>query len=385
MTPKTTKTVYGRYLESKSFHIYALSENGPIIAKAEKPYKYKKADMLKFTMENGETITTTLGHLFWDGQTWLSASKAYEYIQEAGLLSLQKQEIGTQEIEYTKIIKAEKVEPDNYYDFHVPIYENYAACGLWHHNTGKSLFAKAVASLLNCPLIRLDIGKILSGTVGSSEARAREAIKQIEATGFSITFLDEVEKAMAGTTSSDRTDSGVMARVFGTFLTAMQDGMKDTIIIATSNNIEQIPPEFIRRFEDVFFVDLPEDQERQDIFSIHLRKRNRKPENFDLSALSEATDRYTGAEIEKSVKRAIASKFSKTQGKEEVTTEDLVEAAETVTPISTLMGDKIKALQNWAKKHGARNASRTGAIGQVKKSKQKREESARVMDGIGKI
>ena len=249
---------------------------------------------------------------------------------------------------------------------------------------GKSLFAKAAARELDLPLIRLDIGKVLSGTVGSSEARAREACKMVESVCGCILWIDEVEKAMAGTTSSDRTDSGVMARVFGTFLTAMQEGLGGAIVLATSNNIEQIPPEFIRRFEDVFFVDLPEDQERQDIFSIHLKKRKRNPEDFDLSALSEATEDYTGAEIEKSVKRAIASKFSLTNGKEEITTEDIVNAADTVTPISTLMGDKIKALQNWAKKHGARNASKVESNGQKTKRMKKREKND-TMDAIGKI
>lgn len=160
---------------------------------------------------------------------------------------------------------------------------------------------------------------------------------------------DEVEKSLSGTKSSNFSDGGTLARVFGTLLTAMQDGMQGVTIVATANDISMLPPEFIRRFNEVFFVDLPGPDERWEIFSIHLSKRKRKPENFEKfkQKLLDASNNYTGAEIEKAVKDAIAAAFY--AGKKDLNHTDLITALKDTKPISKVMSDKIKKIRDKAK------------------------------------
>jgi len=224
--------------------------------------------------------------------------------------------------------------------------------------TGKSLFAKAVAAELGLPLLRLDIGRLLGGVVGQSESQAREAIKLIIACAPVTLWIDEIEKGLAGSTGNSL-DSGVMARVLGTLLTAMEEEFDGVIPIATSNNIKNIPPEFLRRFEEVFFVDLPSAKIREQIFSIHLKKRDRDPALFDLSALASFTEGFTGAEIEKIVRRAIANSFASYQGREDISTDNLTQAVKGVNPISQLMKEEIDSVRTWAKEHNAIMADAT--------------------------
>ena len=145
---------------------------------------------------------------------------------------------------------------------------------------GKSLTAKVSGKVWNEPVLALDIGKVMGGIVGLSEERMRQAIKTAEALAPCVVFLDEVEKSLSGTSSSGKTDGGTLSRVFGTLLTAMEEGMKDVTVIATANNIEALPPEFLRRFNEIFFVDLPNEDERWEIFGIHLGKKGRDIARF---------------------------------------------------------------------------------------------------------
>jgi SpoVK/Ycf46/Vps4 family AAA+-type ATPase len=219
---------------------------------------------------------------------------------------------------------------------------------------GKSLLAKSLSHMWKLPLLRLDVGKVMGRLVGDSENNMRNALATAEAVSPCILFLDEIEKGLSGTQSSGQTDGGTTARVFGTLLTAMQEGLKDVIVIGTANSISALPPELIRRFNEVFFVDLPFEEERKEIFDIHLRKRGRKIKKFDIDSLVSASEGFTGAEIEKAIKDGIAAAFY--DNAEDVTDKYLLDALNDTKPISKVQGEKIKELQKWAENH-ARYAS----------------------------
>jgi ATP-dependent 26S proteasome regulatory subunit len=215
--------------------------------------------------------------------------------------------------------------------------------------TGKSLFAKAIGKMWKLPLLRLDVGKVMSSLVGQSEGKMRTVISQIEAMAPCVLWIDEVEKSLSGTKSSNFSDGGTLSRVFGTLLHAMQDRMDGVTIIATANDITRLPPEFIRRFNEVFFVDLPGPEERWDIFSIHLTKRGRNPAKFTKykQKLIDASVNYTGAEIEKAIQDAIASAFY--NNSKDVTVKDIVSALEDTKPISRIMKKQIDNIRETAR------------------------------------
>ncbi|MCX7997880.1 MAG: AAA family ATPase [Leptospiraceae bacterium] len=154
--------------------------------------------------------------------------------------------------------------------------------------TGKSLSAKAIANEWQLPLLRLDIGKVYAGIVGASEENMRNALKQAEALAPCILWVDEIEKGLAGTQSSGLSDGGTGSRVFGTFLTWMQEKTKPVFVVATANDISQLPPELLRkgRVDEIFFVDLPSKEARKEIFSICLKRKKRDPKDFDLEKLA---------------------------------------------------------------------------------------------------
>lgn len=213
--------------------------------------------------------------------------------------------------------------------------------------TGKSLIAKTVASLWKIPLIKLELSRIFSSLVGSSEQRMRESLRIAAVCAPCVLWIDEIEKGLSGLGSSDKTDGGVTSRIFGTLLTAMQEDLHNVVIIATANNVEGLPPELMRRFNDVMFVDLPYSEEREEIFKIHLSKRNKYHDGIDLGQIVKDTHEYTGAEIEKVIKEAIVLAWH--DNKSKVTTEHLLKSIKQVRPISVLMSEKIKALREWAR------------------------------------
>lgn len=215
--------------------------------------------------------------------------------------------------------------------------------------TGKSLLAKAIAALWNLPLLRLDVGKVMTGLVGGSEEKMRAVIGQVEAVAPCILWIDEIEKSLSGTKSSNFSDGGTLARVFGTLLTAMEERMQGVVTIATANDISALPPELIRRFNEVMFVDLPTPEERREIFEIHLRKRKRDITKLDLNMddLIAATHLYTGAEIEKAVKEAIARAFR--THKKDVGQEELLGAVKDTKCIAKVMKEQIDAIRDWAR------------------------------------
>lgn len=221
--------------------------------------------------------------------------------------------------------------------------------------TGKSLMAKVIGKHMGMPLLRLDMSKIFSGIVGSSEQNITAALKVADATAPAVLWLDEVEKAMAGVQSSGQLDSGVTARIFGIFLTWMQEHESAVFICMTSNNPTQLPPEFMRagRFDAIFHVNLPNVPERKEIFEIHLHKVHRNIEDFNTEAFAGMTDGFSGAEIEAVIQDALHAVYFKG---EELTDEAIKAAIKATKPLSKKRESELKALQDWAKEN-ALNAS----------------------------
>lgn len=221
---------------------------------------------------------------------------------------------------------------------------------------GKSLCAKVVSSLWNLPLLRLDIGSVFSGIVGSSEYNIRRAIFMAESLSPCVLWLDEIEKGLSGMQSSGMSDGGTTARIFATLLSWMQEKTKPVFVIATANDISQLPPELLRkgRFDEIFFVDLPNSNEREQIFRIHLKKRNRDPEDFELSVLVELSKGFSGAEIEQAIISAMYDAFS--DNERDINSKDIIKAIEETYPLSKTMSFKIDQLREWAE-HRARYAS----------------------------
>ncbi|MDE2126660.1 MAG: AAA family ATPase [Armatimonadetes bacterium] len=225
---------------------------------------------------------------------------------------------------------------------------------------GKSLSAKAIGSLWRLPLLRLDVGRIFAGLVGSSEENIRKAIRVAESVAPCILWLDELEKGFAGTQSSGISDGGTTSRVFGTFLTWMQDKRAAAFVVATSNDVTALPPELLRkgRFDEIFFIDLPAHDERKEIFRIHLAKRKRNPDEFDLDLLADATPGFSGAEIEAVVLDGLYEAFDDPD--KALSTESLILAAHQSVPLSVTMRERIEDLREWANTR-ARQASSVAA------------------------
>ena len=219
---------------------------------------------------------------------------------------------------------------------------------------GKSLTAKCTAGLWGLPLLHLDIGQVFSGLVGSSEQNMRNAIRTAEAIAPSLLWIDEIEKGFAGVTGPSG-DSGTAQRVFGTFLNWMQEKKKFVFVLATANNIEHLPPEFLRkgRFDEIFFVDLPTRQERIPIWRVHLERRLRTEEAKGdlvvddelLADLARRSEGYSGAEIEQAVIAALTDAFAEQRPLEHA---DLVRAVENMVPLSVTQAERIRALREWA-------------------------------------
>lgn len=222
---------------------------------------------------------------------------------------------------------------------------------------GKSLVAKAVSTSWNLPMLKLDVGRIFGSLVGQSEENMRRAIRIAESLAPCVLWIDELEKGFAGV-SGGVSDSGTTARVFSTFLTWMQDKTKPVFIIATGNDVSALPPELLRkgRFDEIFFVDLPDQDERADIFKIHLAKRNRDPKKFKLPELAKATHGFSGAEIEQVVVGALNEAFF--DGKE-LTNKYLLDEAGAQVPLSRMMSEDIEALRDWAKLRARPSAKHT--------------------------
>lgn len=211
---------------------------------------------------------------------------------------------------------------------------------------GKSLCAKAIATAWQQPLLRLDPGNLYGAYIGESERNLRDALRQVEMMSPVVLWIDEIEKAFASAAARSA-DGGLSQRMFGTLLTWLQEHEAPVFVVATANDIEALPPELLRkgRFDEIFFVDLPNEEVRKQIFAIHLSKRGRDPEKFDLDALAEHSAGYSGAEIEQAVISALHEAYSK---KEELDTNRVITALQNSPPLSVTMREKVEALLAWA-------------------------------------
>ena len=221
---------------------------------------------------------------------------------------------------------------------------------------GKSLIAKTTSRLWGLPLLRLDMGRVYDGsTVGRSEANLRSALKTAESISPVILFIDELDKAFAGGGGSGDSDGGTSGRIFGSFLTWMQEKKSPVFVMATANRVERLPGEFLRkgRFDEIFFVDLPSSTERQDIFRIHLGKRRSEINRFDLEQLTKVSDGFSGAEIEQAIIAAMYDAFAQDR---EFTQLDIIAAIKATLPLSRTMTEQVTALRDWARQR-ARPAS----------------------------
>ncbi len=218
--------------------------------------------------------------------------------------------------------------------------------------TGKSLTAKSISQSWSMPLLRLDVGRLFSSLVGSSEARTRETISRAEAMSPCILWIDEIDKGFGG---DARSDGGTSQRVLASLLTWMAEKESAVFVIATANSINKLPAELLRkgRFDEIFFLDLPNSEERMSILDLHLKKR-RPNYNFPLSTIIDRTDGYSGAELEQAVIEGMHFSFDE---KRELMEKDLIKAVSELVPLSRTAKEQIDFLKKWSSTGRARSAS----------------------------
>jgi SpoVK/Ycf46/Vps4 family AAA+-type ATPase len=235
-------------------------------------------------------------------------------------------------------------------EFRLPAPKGIALIGI--PGTGKSLTAKMIGGLWRLPLLRLDVGALFGSLVGESEERVRRALRLAETVSPCVLWIDEVEKALA----AGGHDGGTSQRVFGTVLTWMQEKTAPVFVVATANDVSALPPETLRRgrFDEVFFLDLPTEEERREIITVHLRKRGRAPETFDVHQLAKDCDGFVGAELEQVIIDAMYEAFAEDR---DITTADIARAAARTVPLSRSQREVIEDLRGWLREGRAQSAS----------------------------
>lgn len=235
-------------------------------------------------------------------------------------------------------------------DYGLPAPKGIALIGI--PGTGKSLTAKMIGGLWRLPLLRLDIGSLFGSLVGESEERTRRALRLAETVAPCLVWIDEMEKGLA----HGGLDSGTSTRVFGTILTWMQEKIAPCFVVATANDIASLPPELLRkgRFDEVFFLDLPTLTEREEIFAVHLHKRHRLPQDFEVERLARESEGYVGAEIEQAIIDAMYVGFDAGR---EFTTADISAALQRQVPLSVSQRETVQALRDWLREGRAQSAS----------------------------
>lgn len=228
--------------------------------------------------------------------------------------------------------------------------------------TGKSLSAKTIASEWRLPLLRLDTGRLFGGVVGESESRVRQMIQLAEAIAPCVLWIDEIDKAFGNIISGSDGDSGTSRRVFGSLITWMQEKTSPVFIVATANNVRILPAELLRkgRFDEIFFLNLPSESERQDIFKVHLQRlRPTRLREFDLGVLAKRAENFSGAEIEQVVIDGLYRAFGTFVNgqRRDLMTEDILRSIEDTVPLAAIARSQIEDLKRWAAEAGARTAS----------------------------
>jgi len=226
--------------------------------------------------------------------------------------------------------------------FGLPLLKGVLLVGL--PGCGKSLYMKAIGNEFGLPVISFDPSRIFSSRVGDSESNMRRVLQIVENMAPCILSIDEIEKGLAGMQSSTFSDSGVTARVIGSFLVWLQECTKPVFTVATANAIQYLPPELISRFDETFFVNLPQEEERQDIFSIHIQALNRNPSKFDLTVLAQNSKDLSGREIEQALRESMYDAFYQ---KTDLTTDIIMGALSKKTNLLTTMAEQLKFLLEW--------------------------------------
>ena len=299
-------------------------------------------------------------HTF-DLETILEEKK--QIIRKSGLLEYYEHreefsDVGGMEILKDWLVKRRNAFSSRARDFGLPLPKGILLIGV--PGTGKSLTAKAVGALWQMPLLRLDVGKIFGGLVGSSEENIRSVIRTCEAVAPAILWIDELEKGFSGTQSSGSTDGGTTSRVFASFITWLQEKTTPVFVIATANNVHQLPPELLRkgRFDEIFFCDLPDREDRRQIMDIHLRKKNRDPGQFDMDKIVDATVDYSGAELEQIV---IAALYDAFDSGNDLTTEGVLKTCGEIVPLAITIREMIENMREWARTRARMASSRAKA------------------------
>jgi SpoVK/Ycf46/Vps4 family AAA+-type ATPase len=282
-------------------------------------------------------------------------------IRKSGILEFYETNLGLNEVGGMPELKDWLQKRQNSFnqsarDFGLPLPKGILLLGV--PGCGKSLSAKAISQAWQMPLLRLDVGKVFGSLVGSSEENMRRAIKTAEAVAPAILWLDELEKGFSGTKSSGSSDGGTTARVFATFLTWLQEKESAVFVIATANDVSQLPPELLRkgRFDEIFFVDLPNREEREAILNIHIKRRGRDPANFDMRKFVEGSAGYSGSELEEVIVTALYNAYDSGQGKVDITTADVVTAMKEVIPLSQTMRERLAGMREWARSRARRTS-----------------------------
>ncbi len=272
-------------------------------------------------------------------------------IRKSGILEYyeateQLDEIGGLDVLKTWLQKRRGAFSQKARDFGLPMPKGILLIGV--PGCGKSLTAKAVGSAWQMPLLRLDVGKIFGGLVGQSEENIRKAIRTAEAIAPAVLWLDEMEKGFSGTASSGQTDGGTTSRVFGTFITWLQEKTSSVFVIATANDVRSLPPELLRkgRFDEIFFVDLPTKEERRSIIEIHVRRKQRDPSAWNLDKLADATTEYSGSELEMGVVSALYDAYD---AGHDLNEEGVTHSLREIVPLAITMKENIDIMRDWAK------------------------------------
>ena len=244
--------------------------------------------------------------------------------------------------------------------------------------TGKSLSAKTIAHEWRLPLLRLDTGRLFGGIVGESESRVRQMIQLTEAIAPCVLWIDEIDKAFGNITAGADGDSGTSRRVFGSLITWMQEKTTPVFIVATANNVRILPAELLRkgRFDEIFFLNLPNVRERLEIFKVHLQPlRPSRLRDFDLEILAKQSENFSGAEIEQVIIDAMHRAFGTVINgqRRDFTTEDILRSIEETVPLAAIAREQIEDLKHWAAEAGARTASNdTQLVDELKRYTQQR-------------
>ncbi|NEP60112.1 MAG: AAA family ATPase, partial [Symploca sp. SIO2G7] len=227
--------------------------------------------------------------------------------------------------------------------------------------------AKTIAHEWRLPLLRLDTGRLFGGIVGESESKVRQMIQLAEAIAPCVLWIDEIDKAFGNITGGIDGDSGTSRRVFGSLITWMQEKTSPVFIVATANNVRILPAELLRkgRFDEIFFLNLPTESERKEIFRVHLQPlRPSRLREFDLALLARQAKDFSGAEIEQVIIDAMHQAFGRVVNgqRRDFTTEDIVRAVEETVPLAAIAHEQIKELKRWAAEAGARTASHNNQL-----------------------